>query len=226
MQSFKIGNFSFSEGEQTSFMRIQSEKNFEPLKFTDVFSAAKNSRPEEFIFFVSRSDTYGYMSNWLGGIGHLGRNNIFFPTAEHELMYRKAEIFNDKNSMLKIREASTPDEAKKIGRQVSSFDEKTWKMYRYDAVYQTVLNKFKQSKELLKLLLSTGDRYIVEAADYDTIFGIGLLEFSSSGSRGCKLKNGEFDILPEDWVGQNMLGIALMEVRFNLRNYNESESPP
>ena len=153
MQSFKIRNFSFSEGDQTYFMRIQSEKNFEPLKFTDVFFAAKNSRPDEFIFFVSISDTYGYMSNWFVGIGHFGRNNIFFPTAEHELMYRKAEIFNDKNSMLKIREASTPDEAKKTGRQVSSFDEKTWKIYRYDAVYQTVLNKFKQSKELLKLLL-------------------------------------------------------------------------
>jgi len=60
---------------------------------------------------------------------------------------------------------------------------------------------------------------------YDTIFGIGLSEFSSSGIRGCKLQNGEFDILPEEWVGQNLLGIALMEVRFNLRNYTESESP-
>ena len=77
-------------------MRIQREKNFEPLKFIDVFSAAKNSRPEEFIFFVSRSDTYGYMCNWLSEINQLGQNNIFFPTAEQELMYRKAEIFNEK----------------------------------------------------------------------------------------------------------------------------------
>ena len=74
---------------------------------------------------------------------------------------------------------------------------KPGKCIDYDAVCQTVLNKFKQSKELLKLLLSTGDTYIVKAADYDTIFGIGLSEFSSSASRGCKLKNGEFDILPE-----------------------------
>ena len=107
-----------------------------------MFSGRKTATPEEFIFFVSKSDAYGYMSNWMDGIGHVGRNGLFFPTAEHELMYRKAEIFNDKNSMLKITEALTPAEAKKIGRQVFAFNEKTWKMYRYDALYQTVLNKF------------------------------------------------------------------------------------
>ena len=217
MEFFNIEDFCLSEGIQTSFMRLQSEKNFEPLKFTDLFSGTKTAAPEEFIFFVSKSDKYGYMSNWMDGIGHVGRNGLFFPTAEHELMYRKAEIFNDKNSMLKITEAPTPAEAKKIGRQVFPFNEKTWKMYRYDALYQTVLNKFQQSKELLKLLLATGDRYIVEASDYDPLFGIGLSEFNSSQSRGCKLKNGKFDIPPECWIGQNLLGIALMEVRFKFK---------
>ena len=71
-------------------------------------------------------------------------------------------------------------------------------------------------------MLETRNRYIVEAANYDPIFGIGLSEFSSSKSQGCKLETGEFDIPPEYWVGQNLLGIALMEVRFTLRNSNDS----
>ena len=116
-------------------------------------------------------------------------------------MCRKAEVFGDKVNMLKIVEAQTPAQAKEIRRQVSPFDENVWKIERYNALYQTVLIKFQQSKDLLKLLLETGNRYVVEAADYDPIFGIGLSKFNSSKSRGCKLETGEFDSPPEYWVG-------------------------
>ena len=48
--AFNIKNFTFLEGEKTSFMNIQSKANFKPIKFVDVFSGSKTAKPEDFIF--------------------------------------------------------------------------------------------------------------------------------------------------------------------------------
>lgn len=55
-----------------------------------------------------------------------------------------------------------------------------------------------------KLLLSTGDKIIVEANEYDRIWGIGL---HWSDDKCLDEKN---------WKGMNLLGKALMEVRGRL----------
>ena len=127
IQSCKVGNFAFSESEPTTFMKLQREMNFEPMKFIDVFSGARNSRPENFVFFVSTSDECGWLSNWFGESGHFGKNNVFFPTAEHELMYRKAAIFNGGEHV--EDNGSVHPRTKKIGRQVHPFNEQTWKIH-------------------------------------------------------------------------------------------------
>ena len=49
--------------------------------------------------------------------------------------------------------------------------------------------------------ISTGDKIIVEASPYDSIWGIGM---------GAKDENIED---PTAWNGENLLGFALMEVR-------------
>ena len=144
-----------------------------------------------------------------------------FRTAEHDLMYRKAQLFGDEKCMAEILKAESPAEAKKIGRRVSPFDERTWRLFRYKALYKALLAKFQQSPRLAELLLKTEDRFIVEAADYDLIFGIGIREYSSDSGRGCKLKTEYFDIAPKYWDGENLLGIALMEVRSKLKNSNK-----
>ena len=94
--------------------------------------------------------------------------------------------------MLKITEVFTRGPRKSGGKFIPLMNRPG--RYIDNAMYQTLLNKFKGSKKLLKLLLSTGDKYIVEAADYDNKFGIRLSQFSSGESRGCKLPNGEFDV--------------------------------
>lgn len=65
------------------------------------------------------------------------------------------------------------------------------------------MHKFSQNEDLLHQLLSTDGSNLVEASPYDRIWGIGINR--SDAEKGKK------------WKGQNLLGIALMEVREELK---------
>ena len=64
--------------------------------------------------------------------------------------------------------------------------------------------KFHQNKELRQFLLETGTRVLVEASPHDRIWGIGI------GSEDSRAQD------PTRWLGLNLLGFALMEVRSRL----------
>ena len=66
------------------------------------------------------------------------KENIFFRTSEHGLMYEKARVFGDGQSMLEILHAESPAEAKKIGRKVFPFQ----KRYGNGIVMLFYMNKF------------------------------------------------------------------------------------
>ena len=140
-----------------------NEKKSYP-KFVDRFPQTKFANPEDFCYFVSRKGRYGFLSNWLveKGNGHVGEDGHNFLTSEHELMYLKAKVFKDVKVMGLILETKDPAKVKKLNRQVSNFKERIWFGKRYKCCYQVVFNKFSQSPELKKLLLSTGDKYLVE----------------------------------------------------------------
>lgn len=59
------------------------------------------------------------------------------------------------------------------------------------------------------MLMGTGDRELVEASPLDAIWGIGFVERDAEGKR-------------EVW-GENLLGIAVMEVRERIRGEEEKE---
>ena len=66
------------------------------------------------------------------------------------------------------------------------------------------LHKFMGSEDLREFLLSTGDKILVEASPYDTVWGIGMKEDDPD----CRN--------PRLWKGENLLGFALMDVREKL----------
>ena len=187
-------------------MKLQSETNFSPQKFVEVFPEVKESDPSDFIFFVSRKDKYGSFSNWsLENSGYVGEGNIRFVTSEQHFVWLKAKLFGDTIIMEKVLSVQDPAEVKKLGRKISPFDESTWNRHKYNAMFSAVLTKFQNSPRLKKLLIETKEKYIVEAAGYDFTYGIRLWEFSSEFIKRCKSKDGTFDVLPEDWNGENML---------------------
>lgn len=121
------------------------------------------------------------------------------------MMWSKAILFNDSEIAEKIMQAKTPKEIKKLGREVSDFDQAVWNKSKFEIVVKANYNKFTQNSELLKQLLATGDRVLVEASPWDRIWGVGL-------------DVGDPDVYDTDkWKGQNLLGQALMTVRDMVR---------
>ena len=122
-----------------------------------------------------------------------------FPTAEHRMMFGKAILFGDEDKAQEILAALTPKEVKALGRQVSGFDQDVWEQHCDKLVEASNYLKYTQSQTRRQELLATGTATLVEAADYDRVWGIGYDAASA-------LQN-----IP-NW-GQNRLGKALMKVR-------------
>jgi ribA/ribD-fused uncharacterized protein len=131
-------------------------------------------------------------------------DGVRYATAEHWMMAEKARLFRDGDALAAILDAPGPREAKALGRQVSGFDEDTWKARRVDVVREGNLAKFDQDPALRAYLLGTAPRILVEAAPRDAIWGIGL------GVGNPLVSN------PARWRGANLLGFALTWVRDRL----------
>ncbi len=128
-----------------------------------------------------------------------------YRTAEHFMMCGKAQLFGDEHTARRVLAARTPGEAMALGRQVRGFDEDTWVANRLDVVVRGNLAKFGAHHDAREFLLTTGDRVLVEASPLDRIWGIGL---AADDERAAD---------PATWLGLNLLGDALMEVRARLR---------
>ena len=127
-----------------------------------------------------------------------------FASAEHYMMWRKALLFDDTAVAARVLAARTPAEAKALGRQVSGFVGDVWEAERLPIVVEGNLAKFGQDPALRSYLLGTGSRVLVEASPQDRVWGIGLV---ASDPRAAD---------PSQWLGLNLLGEALMEVRSRL----------
>ena len=132
-------------------------------------------------------------------------NGDRYPTAEHYMMAEKAKLFEDAEMRQEILVAKSPGKAKALGRRVRRFEETLWVENRFGIVVDANFAKFGQNVALHSFLLNTGDKVLVEASPHDRIWGIGL---GAEDPRACH---------PHQWLGLNLLGFALMEVRERLR---------
>lgn len=141
-------------------------------------------------------------SQWYDAPFYVGNN--CYRTAEHFMMAEKARLFDDKENELAILKSGNPGEAKRLGRNVTGFNDKVWNQERFQIVVKANLAKFEQNEALKEFLLATDKRVLVEASPVDKIWGIGMAE-----------DNEHFEN-PFKWKGLNLLGFALMEVRSQL----------
>src|SRR5262245_28364321 len=124
-----------------------------------------------------------------------------FAYAEQFMMYSKALLFGDRATADKIMQAEGPREQKKLGREASGFDAKTWELFREGVVYTGSYAKFTQNPDLQEALLATRGTTLVEASPYDRVWGIGLGE-SNPGAHDRS-----------QWQGLNLLCETLTRVR-------------
>jgi len=139
-------------------------------------------------------------------------DGFYFKTSEHWMMAQKAKLFSNMDLFYKIIECNTPGEAKQLGRQVENFDEAVWIEHRFEIVRLGNIHKFTQNLALRDYLIQTGNRILVEASPVDSIWGIGLSKDSKDIEDVSK------------WIGLNLLGFALMEVRDFIRAGNSLNS--
>ena len=149
------------------------------------------------IGFWKTGALYGEFSNWY--VCEFEYNGTNYVSSEQALMFCKAQLFNDEETMDKILSTTNNKEIKELGRNVKNFVDSEWSKIKYECMVDILLCKFSQNPKLLKLLLDTGDCMICEASPVDNIWGIG-----SDNVNFIK--------------GENLLGKALMETREILKN--------
>ena len=101
-------------------------------------------------------------------------------------------------SRVKEFEMETPGRCKKLGRKVQLRDD--WEEVKSDVMYDVCKEKFTQDQNLKYKLLDTGGVEIIEGNSHrDKIWGM------------------TFSKKTNTWSGRNLLGIALMKLRSDLR---------
>ena len=142
--------------------------------------------------------------SWCGSMANM---HVDIDFSEKAIMLCKSSLMGDSETFIKILNAKTPQQAKKLGRQVTPFDDTIWKNNVCQIAKEVITCKFMKVEGLAKILLSTEDSLIAEATTRDKFWGIGINTNHNDVS------------YPERWKGNNILGWALMEARNTLNSY-------
>jgi ribA/ribD-fused uncharacterized protein len=142
----------------------------------------------------------GIFSQWYS-CSFIDPKDVEYTSTEQYMMAKKCLAHGDYKGVTDVMECDDPREQKAIGRRISNYSDEIWNPKRYQVVVDGNFYKFTQDPRLKELLISTGNKIIVEASPYDKVWGIGL------GTNDNRVLNESL------WDGQNLLGKAIMDVR-------------
>jgi N-glycosidase YbiA len=146
------------------------------------------------IYFYSKIGEYGEFSNF--SPHGVEMDDGYWRTVEH---YFQAQKFADADYKEKIRNATTPKQAKSLGRSRALPIRTDWEVVKEGIMKAALRKKFTTHPELKTLLLETGEEELIEDAPTDYYWGCGRTR-----------------------TGKNRLGALLMEVRAELRAETDS----
>mmetsp|Transcript_31001 Transcript_31001/g.35399 ORF Transcript_31001/g.35399 Transcript_31001/m.35399 type:complete len:186 (-) Transcript_31001:27-584(-) len=119
-----------------------------------------------------------------------------YKTSEH--YFQSMKFIDDETAMEKVRNAKSPGQAAKMGRDRSNPLRSDWEEVKDGLMYDALKAKFSQHEDLKAVLLGTGTKLIVEHTKNDHYWGDG-----------------------GDGGGQNMLGRLLVKLRDELAATSE-----
>jgi ribA/ribD-fused uncharacterized protein len=136
-------------------------------------------------------------------------DGVEWKSSEQCFMAQKAKFFNDEETYDLILKSKTPEEAKKLGRLVKNYDDGKWSEVREEKMYNAVLQKFLQNRDLQLVITRKDllDKSFVEGSPFDGVWGVKM-----------DYRN---DLIDDEsnWNGTNLLGKVLNRVRnYLLRN--------
>jgi len=129
-------------------------------------------------------------------------DGVLYPTAEHAY---QASKFLDEDLRETIRNADTPDKAKKLASTLDDAKRKNWHKIKANIMMYIVMDKFLRNWELLEDLKATGDAKLVEGNDWGDDFW-GVYEGDGRNYLGRILMSirvifGDItNEVPEDWI--------------------------
>lgn len=141
------------------------------------------------ISFSSKSPDWGWLSNF--SPHPIALDGLRWPTVEH---FYQAQKYAGTEAARRIRQAESPQRARKIGQDRSLSPRPGWDDAKVAAMRRALRAKFEQHPRLRQQLLATGDEELVHASEHDPFWGRSL-----------------------DGAGDNRLGELLMELRRGLR---------
>ena len=127
------------------------------------------------------------------------KDQITYVNNEQYIQSKKAELFNDDETHMKIMQSTNPYEIKGLGSRVKNFVKPQWENSARQVALDACTAKFEQNSVLKDILLETGNKDIGEASS-DPFWGIGkTLNDANVFDKGS-------------WTN-NLLGNVLMTVR-------------
>lgn len=142
------------------------------------------------IKFWGANKPNGYLSNFY--FSGFIIDGTTYPTVEHYFQSKKFEGLSQEKYILSL---GHPAQTAKEGKRRDFPLRKDWEQVKEDVMYKGIKAKFTQNLELLKKLVDTGGKELIEDSPYDYYWGIG-----------------------RNKTGQNRLGILLMELRGEISN--------
>jgi hypothetical protein len=144
------------------------------------------------IYFYKVNDDYGCFSNF--SPHPINLQGTYWSTVEHYYQAQKFVGTPDAVVIPVIHAAPTPEQAAALGRDRNRTVRPDWEQVKIQVMHEAVLIKFLTHIDIQTILISTGDRLIVENSPTDCYWGCG-----------------------GDKTGQNHLGKILMSVRQEIR---------
>lgn len=141
------------------------------------------------ISFYKEFGELGYLANYSGH--SFLKDGILYKTVEH---YYQSEKYDNEDIKKRIIEASTPKEASLIGRDRNNIRKDNFKSIKEQVMYDGILEKFRQNRDIAYKLVETRNEAIEEATIDEYYWGIG-----------------------KDRSGANRIGKILMDVRTQIR---------
>lgn len=97
--------------------------------------------------------------------------NTSYSSCEQFFQCGKATLFKDFEAAQRILETNIPAEQKRLGDTIRGFKKDLWEKSASKIMKQGLEEKFRQKDDLKQFLLSTGDRYLIEASPHDKLWG-------------------------------------------------------
>ena len=115
-----------------------------------------------------------------------------YNSCEQFIQAKKAMLFGDMKTWNKIMKETNPKVMKQRAKEIRNVQEEVWNGTIFDIYTQANYHKFQQNTDLKVLLLSTGNKLLVQCNDVAKPPRIGLSRTKSEKTRHTESSNSDF----------------------------------